>query len=329
MLYHTFLTDYNTKHTSYNVTFDVAGLFSFTPLILKLIQVVKNKLGYTLPISSIYGCPPLVWNGGRIILDHYTNKDILTTVLNDVSLLHENKITPLLTFSNHMITNDELYDTHANKLLEYICSHQIDAQIRISSPLLEEYIRKYYPTLPINASVIKVEVENGKGKLDYYKQLETQFNKYVVHPDDNFNYDLLKSLNKSKAEILLNERCFSNCPQRTLHYTAIANIQKSYNKDNTPQAKVLAQCTAIPEIKQLHSNRRNISLSLAEFNELYCLGFRHFKLQGRIDNPYVFFYDMIRYTLQDEFLISQVYIPFCAYLQTYLSNKKQAITSSY
>jgi hypothetical protein len=36
------------------------------------------------------------------------------------------------------------------------------------------------------------------GKLDYYKQMEERFDLVVVHPDDNFNFELLDGLDRQK-----------------------------------------------------------------------------------------------------------------------------------
>ena len=41
------------------------------------------------------------------------------------------------------------------------------------------------------------------------------------------------------------------------------------------------------------------------------MGFGLFKLQGRLDIPYAFFFDFLRYTLENEVAFPAMYPPFC------------------
>lgn len=289
-----------------NIQFDVAGLFVHTDLIIKLIKCVEERLGYRLPIRSIYGATNCIWNGGRFNINPYE-----CDWKSELMKLKENKIITLFTFTNHKIDESDLLDKECNRLLEYVCENKIPCEVRISSKLLKDYIEKSYPNIKINSSVIKVAVDDGVGKLEYYRSLEQEYNKYVVHPDDNFNSSLLSLLDKNKAEILLNERCTYMCLNRKNHYESITELMKYGKNKRESQNRILESCKAIPEIKQIRSNNRNISLSYKEFDLIKKLGFYNFKIQGRIDNKYVYFYDLIRYILPDEFIVSQIYIPFC------------------
>lgn len=305
----------NNKTVSFkeDIELDVAGLFYYSELIIDLIKSVKNRIGYILPIKTIYGCPSVKWNGGRIIINK-KNINYHDKYEEKIKILNEFNISPIITFTNNKLNEKDFYDIECNNLLSILNKINIPFKVRIVDDNLRKYIKHIYPNIKICASVIKVEIEGGKGDISYYKHLESKFDRYVVHPDDNFNYELLTQLDKSKAEILLNEKCYVNCNRRSEHYNIISNIQLGINAN---QDEILKKCPAIPEKKQINSTKRNISLSMNEFNELYNIGFRKFKLQGRTDNLYVFVYDILRYSIQDEYLIYQIYTAFCNIIKQY------------
>ena len=67
----------------------------------------------------------------------------------------------------------------------------------------------------------------------------------------------------------------------------------------------------MPDYKQQTTPARNISLTAAEAKALADMGFGLFKLQGRLDIPYAFFFDFLRYTLENEVAFPAMYPPFC------------------
>ena len=56
--------------------------------------------------------------------------------------------------------------------------------------------------------------------------------------------------------------------------------------------------------------------------ELAGLGFDLFKLQGRLDSPYVFFFDFLHYALEPELAFPTMYPIFSYTIQQYLKNKR-------
>ena len=207
----------------------------------------------------------------------------------------------------------------ANSILKLLdnCS----GKVILSSKLLEKYIRSNFSNIEIVASVLKITMEDGKNNLAYYKNLETNYNSYVVHPDDNFNNNLLSQLNTDKAEILLNERCYYNCKNRKLHYQSIDREQISQSEGRFQDERFLERCNAIPEKKQFNSNKRNICISLSEYESFYKMGFRKFKIQGRTNNLYLFFFDLLRYSIDSDISISLIYPIICEYIDEFLKRR--------
>lgn len=293
-----------------DVFFDVAGLFSNSRLIILAIDVVRDKFGVDLPITSIYGCMPVVWNGGRLL---FSGKFAESEIRAEFELLKRYGIIPAVTFTNCFVDNTCLLDVTCNRIL--VLLDEFDGIVVLSNRLLEEYVKQNHPKLSVYISAVRASIEDSAGNLEYYRKLASDGLRYVVSPDDNFNKPLLESLDKARSVIILNERCIYGCQNRKAHYESISREQISFCKNMYVYEDFLSKCGAVPEYKQRYSKIRNISLTLDEYRYLYNMGFRNFKLQGRTDSLYVFFFDMFRYMLEPMLAFSQIYPIMCSYIE--------------
>ena len=297
-----------------NVVYNVPGLFQFSSLIYKYIDVVKSRYNYNLPIKYIYGAPNCIWNGGRII---FTDSRIYDSFEVELYNTCKYKLVPLITFSNLKITNDLLLDEIGNRLLNIL--NNISGGVIVSSPLLEKYIRDNFKNIKIHASVVKTS--SSVRNVRYYQSLSNNYDCYVLHPDDNVNYDLLSQIPTHNAEILINERCYPECKQRHEYYISISNEQLSLCEGSYKYENFLSGCSAIPEWKQLNSKTRNISCTLEELALLNNLGVKIFKIQGRTDNLYSVFFDLMRYTLENKIAFPTLYPLFCHEIEKFKNQR--------
>lgn len=152
---------------------------------------------------------------------HYTREEIFQELAGAVA----RGIVPLLTFSSPEIAPADLGDSACNEVLAM--AEEVGGGVIVSSPLLRDYIRAHYPRVEIHASVIMTAFPEKRDRA-YYAGLARSYDRYVVHPDDNFQWDLLESLPKDTAEVILNERCVHQCAQRRAHYESIVQIRGSY-----------------------------------------------------------------------------------------------------
>lgn len=304
------------------VYYNIPGIFLYSKLIYLFMDMVEEKFGYKLPIKYIYGSPQLKWNGGRIILSHCDSQFSLHEIESEILAANERGITPLLTLSNTKLKKEDLADEKSNVVLQLIS--KFNAGVIVSSELLFRYIKEYYPTVAVHASVVKAAYEKKRNDC-YYNQLSQQYDCYVVHPDDNFNKSLLKTLSKNNAEIIVNERCFYNCPMRSLHYDSISAEQITQSENNLQDKNFLKNCNAIPEHKQSYSQRRNVSLTVSEINELHTLGYNLFKIQGRTDGLHLFFFDLMRYTLENELAFPHMYTIFLHQIDKFIQEESSDI----
>ena len=275
--------------------YSVPGLFLYSDLIYQCLDQVKEKFGYAIPVRYLYGAPKVRWNCGRLIITdpHYTREEIFQELAGAVA----RGIVPLLTFSSPEIAPADLGDSACNEVLAM--AEEVGGGVIVSSPLLRDYIRAYYAGLA------------------------RSYDRYVVHPDDNFQWDLLESLPKDTAEVILNERCVHQCAQRRAHYESIVQDQRVLIEGEGELTNFLDRCPFVPDHKQHGTKARNISLTTQEAVRLRQMGFTLFKLQGRLDIPYVFFFDFLRYTLENQVAFPAMFPIFSYAIRGHLKDKER------
>lgn len=222
-------------------------------------------------ISKIFGSfPNMIWNGGGYNFGkHLFNEDLI-----DIKLRYEKRNIPLLiTCTNPMLEKTDVYDRYCNNILS-IFENDIN-EIMITSPYLEEHIRKNYPNYKINKSIIASE-------FDY--DLNEALQKYntVVLPrrySKDFKYlneQILKE-NRNRVEILCTDPCPTNCPFLYEHYKNYGKTQL-YQNDNMNSV----ECP-MPFRKEYPWNRdESEKITYEEIVTNYLpLGYTEFKLSGR------------------------------------------------
>lgn len=301
------------------INYNISGLFICTELIFKLISIIEDKFEYRLPIKYIFGSPSVKWNGGRYILKDMNKLESLEFIEKEIENTIKKGIIPVFTFSNTFLTEKDLFDEKCNIILKLI--NDLGAEVIVASSILEQYIRELYPKIKIHASVILSAFEKDRN-FHFYEKLSLNFHNYVVHPDDNFNYGLLQKLPKINAEILVNEKCKYLCQIRKEHYKSISIEQIETIEGNYSDKRFLDSCSMLPEIKQSLTKERSISLTTEEVKKIINLGYSSLKIQGRTDNLYTYFFDLLRFTLEKEVAFPTVYSLFCGYIENFLKRKK-------
>ena len=288
-------------------SYNVSGMFIYHLLLAQFLDMMKDGFSCRVPVEAIHGAPAIRWNAGR------PAKLPLNVAGLSASLdpMYSRNVGYFATFSNHLIGNEDLSDPSGNRLLEFIAQRPDLNGVIIVSDMLSNYIQRKFPALRQIASIIKVTFDQGKGRTDYYRELGKRFHRYVVHPDDCRDLKLLDQLDRDKAEIIINENCVADCPTRPKHYDAYARLQRALG---TPQEQVVqneinqivASCHSPLRPNRLCEHRRSCNLDRAELKAIYDMGFRHFKLQGRADDPFTYAYDLVRITLEPEFVVPHV-----------------------
>lgn len=182
----------------------------------------------------------------------------------------------------------------------------------MASDLLYDHVRSRHPDLMLTASIIKVTEELGRDNLDYYLSACDRFESVMLHPDDVNNLPLLEKLERDKIEIMVNENCARNCPNRIKDYEVMGGMLRkgpNVDPDSNDYAIMEKRHCRMP-LRRLVSGIQSCNLTMTEMTTVYSMGYRRFKLQGRQDPPKTFLFDMLRFAVEPELLAPVLYKAF-------------------
>lgn len=249
----------------------------------------------------VHGSPQFIWNSGRVQERFNCSPEQVRAA--GVHYVRRG-VGIHFTFTSTTLRTEDVNDEFGNALLNFLQLSNLNGlnAAIVASDVLEQHIRTNYPQVGLVSSILKVTQDGGKGNADYYKELASRFDKVMLHPDDAYNFGLLKQLDdKDKYEIIVNEYCVRGCPIRKKHYEYLSNMskhRKSYDKSfNALQAT--NGCTSLKTLL-FDDKKYSTALSGQELQRVYDLGFRHFKIQGRgLPNALSVVLDLLRLTLPD------------------------------
>ena len=264
----------NTPHQN-TAHYHLPGLFQFYELYKNFLPLYRSHPEYFYDwcdIASIYGTPEdCIWGGGRTSFGQAHSTDVF-------ALMNENKISPRLTFSNSLLTENHLADKKCNSLCKLFEKSNVRSGIIIYSDLLLDYLKKNYPSFYFVSSTTKV--------LTDFSDFETELNRedfsFVV-PDFrlNKNFEKLKELSQSqkdKVEFLCNECCDFGCKERKICY-------ENVSRKNLGLDVVSHKCTAQNSEQgyRFSGAMKNPGfIGLDEIQNIYLpMGFSNFKIEGR------------------------------------------------
>ncbi|MDQ7791383.1 MAG: hypothetical protein C4575_13575 [Desulforudis sp.] len=218
-------------------------------------------------VSSVYDCPGgLSWEGGRVTMARFS----LEESVRRVKAYNERGLGFNIAFSNVLLTERELGDEYCNWFLEQCQSKQNG--VIVASDLLRNHIRQNYPQYRLIASICFCRTD-----LEFYKKALDEYDLVVLHPDLNRDLKYIRQLDMSRLEVLVNEDCFYNCPNRLQHYKNISQLVLS-NQRVFYRDRMGCLSEAMFERSRFGGE---LLLSQGDIDWLSDLGVRHFKLQGR------------------------------------------------
>ena len=134
-----------------SVKFHLPGLranFPINMVLVKLMQKFPEYFREGLEIASFFGeFPTSLWNGGRYNFGDQCSADYIRNVIKAVNA---EGIPIRFTYTNPSITEEDLADPYCN-----FCLREADNglnEVIVVSPILEEYIREWYPNFKITSS---------------------------------------------------------------------------------------------------------------------------------------------------------------------------------
>ena len=200
--------------------YHLPGLFEFYELYRAFLPLYRAHRAWFYDwcdIGALYGAPAdCLWGGGRVGSGTARAEDA-------AALTREYGVSAVLTFSNSLLRKEHLADRKCNALCAlFEASGPVQNGVIVHSDLLLDYLRQRYPGLYLVSSTTKV--------LTAFEQLQAELDRpefrFVV-PDFRLNAarDRLLALpegQKKKVELLCNECCWFECPERRACYESVS-----------------------------------------------------------------------------------------------------------
>lgn len=237
----------------------------------KLIMMMQEHPEYffdNTEIGAVYGTfPGAIWNGGRLS----SGSTDIDNIKNTIDGFNSLGVPVRFTFTNTLLKEMQVYDTYCNLIME--CAHNGMNEVLVNSPILEDYLREYYPNFKYIMSTTRCE-------RDVDKINEACEKYFLVVPDyrDNRNSEFLERLqHKDKIELLINAYCDPDCKMRSEHYKCLSNDQLTFRQHPT-----FVPCEATTR-SFFDALRLPTVLKNDEVYEDYAknFGFSNFKIEGR------------------------------------------------
>ena len=266
------------------INYHIPSFTTHYNLNLLLIDYMKEHPEYFregIKIASVFGCfDGSLWNGGRNVGGKF-DPELTKKILHEYN---KREIPLRFTFTNPHIAEKHLDDKACNEIMK-MADNGLN-QVIVMSPLLEEYIRKNYPSYKITSSTCK-QIRNMD---DLNNELDKDYNLVVLDYNWNNKFDDLALIkDKSRCEILVNACCQPACPRRGEHYDTIGKYQielcaLSHNSLGIGSQNIVKEpfpCQYMDyNIYQTKDFPTNISPDDIESKYLP-MGFNQFKLEGR------------------------------------------------
>lgn len=285
------------------VRFHLPGLrnnFPINMMLLSLTKICPQYFREGVEIGSFFGeFPTSLWNGGRFSNGDQCDAKYVTEIIRQIN---GHGIPIRYTFTNPTITKEDLDDSYCN-----FCMKEADNgknEVLVFSPILEEYIRKHYPSYKINSSTCK-EIRTIEG---LNQELKKDYSLVVLDYNLNNQFEELEKIEgKERCEVLVNACCVPNCPRRGEHYKAISNQQRIClaNRNLPPDKQI-----PVPVWKCQYGEKTSIYITRnypthispdAIWEKYVPMGFRNFKIEGRTANIFLLIDTYCYYLMKPEY----------------------------
>ena len=279
--------------------FHLPGLFEFYELYKAFLKLYFEHGEYFYnwcDIGSIYGSPgDCLWGGGSVGYGDARPEEVL-------ALMQSYGISSRLTFSNSLLSPQDLADKKCNKLCQLFNDGSKSEKngVIVHSDILVDYLQKNYPNLYLVSSTTKVLTNYA----DFNSELERREFSCVV-PDFRLNksFEKLSSLPvafKNKVEFLCNECCWIGCKDRKACYETVS--RKSLGEEVEHVCKAPDSAYGYRFSKAM----KNPSfISIEDIQKTYLpMGFSNFKIEGRSLGSALILEFLLYYMTKPEFQLN-------------------------
>lgn len=221
-------------------------------------------------VNVFYGVfPKAIWHGGRTLF-FFDQKPFSKSEVEDcIGYINSQGIKVRMVFTNLLLEPSHLNDEYCNMILD-VMDNGFGNGVIVASELLDDYIRKTHPNLPLISSITRGE------RLNTFQDVisKRDYEMVVIYAKQNIlNYIDTIGFDKNKTEILLASGC-AYCPIQHQHYEI-----ESYN--NLHQADVKHHICYRQRQGGVAMPPSPDEKMLVNIDEINNLGYYNMKIQGR------------------------------------------------
>lgn len=259
-------------------------------VLLDAMKKFPNMFRDNYKIGSVYGTfPCAIWNGGRNLLDGFSNKRDVEKIIKSYN---DYNIPARFTWTNVLLEEKHVYDTYCNMIMN-VGDNGMN-QVLVNSQVLEDYIRENYPKYKILSSTTKRIISVDR----LLEELEKDYFLVVLDYDLNHNSKVIEKIlpYAERIEILVNETCQPHCPRRAAHYKEISKFQLEFDSrikflctDPNPEKKTFKGCMKTPAF-----------MTTSDVEKYSEMGFKNFKIVGRGEGQQFYLDSIIYYLVKPE-----------------------------
>ena len=301
--------DWNLEGYKKDAHFFLCGAFESADFIQVFIKKVKDFpwiLKDHVVIDSVFGSPTCIWNGGRTLAYVYYNKRQLQAIHDTYADL---SINVRFIFTNSLLNEHDLHDRYCNLILNMF--QDLNPEVVVNSPLLEEYLRSQFPTISFISSTTKRLRSNE----DQLNEFNIDYKYICLDYDYNYNFDFLDSIreeDRKRVEILINSICPKGCNARVLHQEFSAKRQLEYDNDDDcdDSEPFFKGCPLLKRNKELPFSEHGYTKDFLDetnyilpqdLDRYLDMGVSHFKIQGRELTVSQMFAEFLPYLIRPQF----------------------------
>ena len=208
-------------------------------------------------VASFYGSfKNAIWAGGRSIIGQMPSPIDMSEAIHKIN---DAGIAVRYTYTNSVIEEKHLSDTFCNLTMKMADNGK--NEVLVNSPVLEQYLRKQYPSFKFIQSITACEHDINK-----INESTEKYDLVVIDFHDNHNESFLAKIsNKEKIEILVNGYCPMSCVRSKDHYELISKI-------NCHQANIkedLCLMSNRKPFKGFYDNLENNKMTTLTFDDVY------------------------------------------------------------
>lgn len=208
---------------SKKLLFSIPDFFGQFQLNMMLITMMKEHPEYFMDdvvIDSVYGSfPGCIWNSGRAYMGQADYENITGTVGN----FNQQGVSVRFTFTNSLVKAEHVGDYYCNAILKACAKLVPDGPkngVNVNANVLARHIKEKYPDYYLMWSTTKVMDSIG-----YVNELSKDRITVLNYNFNNKDEAIDALLYPKNIEVLVNEACIDDCPNRQEHYAAINNLQ--------------------------------------------------------------------------------------------------------